>query len=337
VSQPVLVVAPYLPLRESVEIGPWCLVPASEVKPREVAKAVPLVDLLEAYGVPGSDAGAVAHLKGELIGSPVPDVAAVEPLKWALVYAVLSAQPPFEDKGPPEAPADCALVWGHGFDDPSFTSLVEGGMFTVLRGISLTTRPMEKIARPEHLFIPHGFPALDGERATALYDELANGKILGRRLRRALEWLNFAWTNTASITPDVRIVGLRIAYEALLTIGRKSLTNDLRQRVSALLTPRARKTRRQYIGDFGKPKDEQLTDMAHWFQCFTLLRNEIIHGDTVQQQDRTFEGERHVILATVHLLDLIPRMLVRAGHSKDLLDPRLHRDAIRAIEAAQAG
>jgi hypothetical protein len=291
---------------------------------------------LTAYDVRGSGAGAVAQLGRKKIGAPVPDPVAVAWLRWALVYGVLSARLPLSDDNSPRGTADNALVWGHGVKDPSFTAIYEGGLFTTLRGVSLRTGSVGKIARPEHLVIPSNFPDLDEERMTAFYEEFEKGLILGRRLRRALEWLSFAWTNTRSITPDVRIVALRTAFEALLGTRKNSGTKALRARLSPLLAPRAPKTRRKYADDWGKPQDEELTDIAWWFQTFTMVRNEIVHGDTVQRRSRSFgpDDESHVILASEHLLEALLRMLVKkGGHSKELLDDPLHRKAVRIFSA----
>ena len=303
-----------------------------------VSSGAPLPELLKAYDVPNSDAGAVAHLAGENIGAPVSDTASIECLRWALLYDTLAASLPQKGEGPPKTTADNALLWAHPFKDRSFTAFVEGGLSSVIRSISLTDGEIEQIPQPDGLtVIRGGLLGLDNERMTALYEEMAKGLILGRRLRRTLEWLNFAWTNTVSITEDARIVALRTAYEALLSTRKNSKTEFIRTELSRLLTPRAPKTRRDYKNEWDKDKDEKLTDIAWWFQSFTMLRNEIIHGDDIHRHSRVFgsHDESHVMLASKHLLELIPRMLVKAGHPADLLEHQRVRTMMKAVEKAR--
>jgi hypothetical protein len=310
--------------------------PVDDVDTTRVSSDVPLLELLKAYDVPGSGAGAVAHLTGESIGTPVSDRASIERLHRALLYGTLAASLPQKGKGPPGATADNALLWAHPVKDRSFTAVVEGGLYSILRGISLTDGEIEQIPQPEHLVISGSPLDLDDERMTALYEEMAKGLILGRRLRRTLEWLNFAWTNTVSITEDARIVALRTAYEALLSTRRNSQTQFLRARLSRLLAPRAPKTPRAYV-ERGKPKEEELTDIAWWFESFNMLRNEIIHGDDIHRHSRVFgsHDESHVMLASKHLLELVPRMLVKAGHPADLLEHPRVRKMMKAAERAR--
>ncbi len=142
--------------------------------------------------------------------------------------------------------------------------------------------------------------------------------------------------DTASITEDARIVALRTAYEALLSTRRNSQTQFHRARLSGLLAPRAPKTPRAYV-DRGKPQKEDLTDIAWWFQSFTMLRNEIIHGDDIHRHGRVFgsHDESHVMLASKHLLELVPRMLVKAGHPADLREHWRVRKMMKASKEAR--
>jgi hypothetical protein len=313
------------------------LLPVDDVDYTRVSSDEFLQKLLKAYDVPGSGAGAVAHLTGEAIGAPVSDRASIERLRWALVYGTLAAGSPRKGRDAPRATADNALLWAHPSGDSSFTAIEEGGLSSILKSISLTDGEIGQIPRPEGLAVIHGsLPDLDDERVTALYEEMAKGLILGRRLQRTLEWLNFAWTNTVSITEDARIVALRTAYEALLSTRRNSKTEFIRTRLSRLLTPRAPKTRRAYKNR-GRRKDEKLTDIAWWFQSFTMLRNEIIHGDDIHRHSRVFgsHDESHVMLASKHLLELVPRKLVKAGHPADLLEHKRLRKMMKAAEGAR--
>ena len=72
-----VVVAPYLPIRKSVEIGPWTLEPATEaVRSRRVRKDIQLKELLQAYDCFGKHAGAVARL------GPAQPASAKLPVCW---------------------------------------------------------------------------------------------------------------------------------------------------------------------------------------------------------------------------------------------------------------
>lgn len=65
--------------------------------------------------------------------------------------------------------------------------------------------------------------------------------------------------------------------------------------------------------------------------------NEIIHGDDIHRHSRVFgsHDESHVMLASKHLLELIPRMLVRAGHPADLLEHQRVRTMMKDVEKAR--
>src|SRR5262245_59159033 len=119
-EQPVAIVAPYLPIKESVGIGPWTLEPAAEaVRSRRVRKNIRLKELLQAYNCLGNSTGAVARLGRKWIGAPIDDRRLVDQLGGALLYGVLSARFLLDDHATPKGTADNAFVGGHPLGDPS--------------------------------------------------------------------------------------------------------------------------------------------------------------------------------------------------------------------------
>ena len=336
-EQPVVVVAPYLPIKKSV--GPWTLEPAAEVVgSRRVRKDIRLKELLQAYNCLGNSTGAVARLGRKWIGAPIDDRRLVDQLGGALLYGVLSARFLLDDDTAPKGTADNAFVGGHPLGDPSYTVIPTGGIFTTLRGIPLDGK-IGTITPPQDLWIPAHLPDLDQDVMTAFYEELGemDKKLVARRIRRALEWLRFAWTNTIAITEDARIVALRTAFEALLT-KRSFKPNEgwkLREHLSQLVARGEPETLRKYKDDFGKPRQREMTDAAFWFQSFTLLRNEIIHGDTAQKRSRVFgpDSESQTFVATRYLLAALLEMLIQAGHPKELREHQVHRQILRILAA----
>ena len=332
-EQPVVVVAPYLPIKKPVEIGPWTLEPASEaVRSRRIRNDIPLKKLLQAYNCFGNRCGAVGRLGRTWIGAPIPNRGWVDQLGGALLYGVLSARLLLSDDDAPKGTADNAFVGGHPLGDPSFTVIPTGGIFTTSRGIPLDGK-VGTITPPQDLFIPASLPELDQEVMAAFYEELGQvgKKIVARRIRRALQWLRFAWTNTIAITEDARIVALRTAFEALLT-KRTFKPNEswkVREHFSGLVARGEPKTPRG-------PKKREMTDAAWWFENFTLLRNEIIHGDTAQKRSRVFgpDSEGQTFVATRNLLTALLEVLIREGHPKELREHQIHRDMLRILTPA---
>lgn len=141
-----------------------------------------------------------------------------------------------------------------------------------------------------------------------------------RRLSRSIEWLDLAWRNTTSIDEDTRLVGLRAGFEVLLGVGDSS--DNIRGALSKLLDPpdEARVTR-SWQSLKGKDRSEDLTDLEWWLMKFSFLRNRIMHGSPIADDEYLDEGVRFLWRAEETLRQAIKRFVVNRTSEEILMNP----------------
>jgi hypothetical protein len=261
VSQPatdegvLLMYAPYLPLRERLDINGWALVPAAECEHGELARdfaAVAAAGLARLYATGDGDAasGAFAYRVGEGLGGHF-DESDVLDMHRALVVLALDGNPsPFrsdEERTGNEAycamTADNALIYGHRVDESGYVAAEYGAMIRTLSGgynvLADRGKPPMRIRPPADLWMPTFRPRLDGELADAVHRLIRADSDEARRLHRAIGWLDLAWRNAASITVDLRIPAVRSGFEVLLdTDGVVALRTSLSSLLDADDAPR---------------------------------------------------------------------------------------------------
>ena len=175
--------------------------------------------------------------------------------------------------------------------DEGWVALSRGSLLQVTTGgLSIGDEKLV-ITPPMETHIP--WPsAIDGEMADAVYKVLtgqtsASDEENGR-LRRSIEWLGRAWSNTPSISDDTRIVMLKTAFEALtgefanaaaarwLRGNFEQLSGQPVERHGDLLwNPDESETMEWPAPDGGT---EPCTPLEHWYRSFGKARNAIIHG-----------------------------------------------------------
>lgn len=190
---------------------------------------------------------------------------------------------------------------------------------TLVGGLQVGTEHSQ-IRPPPELHVPFMHPPIDELYAGSLWEELSRDTDLGRRLGRAIDWLDIAWRNTASIDEDARIVALRAGFEVLLAAGDE--TRAIRQALSVLLdSSDADKATRTWTSRSSRTLSENMTDLEWWFQHFSFLRNKLMHGEEPADADYTHEGERHLWLAETHLRQAVKRTVADGGHPEVLQSP----------------
>lgn len=237
VSQPtsdepvVLMYAPYLPLREPLVVDGWQLVPVGELDDAESISAFAIAaakGLAALYSASDNDAvtGTFAYRIGQGLGAVI-DEDDVLAMHRALVVMVLDANPsrlaPADERDGNEAyramTSDNALVFGHPIGADGYVAAQYGAMIGTLSGgynviADLGERSM-RIRPPSDLMMPMGRPRVDGELADAVHRVITANNDAARRVHRAIGWLDLAWRNASSITPDLRIPALRSGFETL--------------------------------------------------------------------------------------------------------------------------
>lgn len=328
-----IVVLPYLPLREIATVGGWRLIPAQRcvvdafVDDDARVKAQGLLRLYEA-GTGARVAGALAAPPNGRVGDDVP-IDQMRTLRRAIVVGLLEGNPTppalAEDAeavdlngGWKSATSDNAAIWGHPIDESGYTAVEYGAMVTTLSGGHNVLREDSiSIRRPAELPTPFLYRFFDGVYADAVFAVLYADDDLSRRVGRAIDWLDLAWRNSPSITPEIRVVLLRTGFEVLFGDDN---TYVVRDELSALLDAEdvPRQTR-EWTTLAGTPQTDELSDLAWWFMQFAFLRNAIMHGDDVQAAMFEHEGRPHIWLGEARLRDAIKALVAEAGHPTVLL------------------
>jgi hypothetical protein len=336
-----LMYAPYLPLREPLDVDGWRLVPVGELDNAEsisdfaIAAAKGLAAL---YSASDNDAvtGAFAYRIGQGLGA-VFDEDDVLDMHRALVVMVLDANPsrlaaadePDGNEAYRAMTSDNALVFGHPIGTDGYVAAQYGGMIGTLSGgynvIAAQGVDSMRIRPPADLMMPMGRPRVDGELADAAHRVITANDDAARRVHRAIGWLDLAWRNASSITPDLRIPALRSGFETLFDAEG---TLALRRALSVLLDDAdAPRTHRTWV-DQSRRLEDSVTELEWWFVCFTLLRNAIAHGDPLEPENYDFEGVSHAFVAEYRLREAIKATVIASGYPELGLKPmarRLHR------------
>jgi hypothetical protein len=338
-----VLVAPYLPLRQREIVGPWELIPrsalvADDVSEPRLLEAIP--QLLDAYRPQSSNSAAFGVVIRSSAGKVGEDFDRTTPalLRCSLLAAVLETNPsrltPEEERtgneGHESLTSDNVLIRGHSLNDGGWVADQYGLMVTMLVGGMRLGEPGARFEPPGELIIPALPTRFDGIYATAIYDEIAKGTPLSRRITRALDWLGMAWRNTSALEVSTRIVALRAGFEVLFGVGDS--TRAIRDALGQLMNPPDAPRVDQTWTEHGKSKGPfALTAIEWWFQSFSMLRNSIMHGDEIPATAWEHGEHHHIWIAEDNLRKAIKEILIRAGHPEDLRDDPAQRLLARRI------
>lgn len=300
---PLLIFAPYLPLRSGVEAGPWWIGPLEaytgtwrDDRFEDVARRM-IASHVAARGQAISNPALIASLESGVDGN-WPDRTEMEALQLALHFTVLHCNPIWTEetrnqRGWQTATSDNSTIHFWPVDvDGEGVALRAGFMVQVLVG-GYTLKSGVEIPAPEELHLPNGV-SLDPEILDALRrvinGDRDNGDAdLAARLATAVGWLAHAWRNTESIDLRQRIVMLKTGFEALTDssetwqsaerldeLFRKIPLDAAQDRFAAHLLWQPSETNSMSWSDRGG-RVRRCTPLNHWFRAFGACRNEIIH------------------------------------------------------------
>jgi hypothetical protein len=284
-----VLLAPYLPLRENVRVGPWALVRFSALSDTEAlpdALRRPVMRLVEAYESPFGS-GAVLFPAHATVGAPF-DRSALAPLRRALLAGVVANNPYMAvdqddqdaNAGHAVSTAENAILWGH--------PLTDGNSYVLETGVLARTmayhradpdKPLPPIAPPVEL--PSNlFAGFDEEVSHATHSVITSGGLSGRRLLRALDWYLIAYSNAEAVTFDVRISAARSAVEVLTGAGdgSRKIVRALGRLLGDETTPRETRTSSIWTKHRAQVP-VQLTPDEWWMARLCELRNVIVHGE----------------------------------------------------------
>lgn len=319
--------APYLALSESVQVGPWRLVP---FKSLGVAGAIPeglrrpVERLVDAYRIDdgaGRPVGAIVFPASGQVGTAF-DRASMSRLGHALLAGTIADNPLMtlpkseqsSNTGHAIATSENAALFGH--------PLIDGDSYAVKIGVLARVlayrhasgdESLPKVEPPVELPRPI-FGGFDEEIAAAAHDALGSSAPPGRRLHRALDWYRIALSNAESVTLDVRVGAARSALELLTHAG--DTTKRLVRAYGKLLHD-ARTGQQTYPDVFWANGPAQLTPDEWWMTRLCALRNAIVHGDEVPGE--LWEHEGHHQLHHIHDRLIGALKTVVAAHAGDEL------------------
>ena len=328
--------APYLPLRERATVNGWVVLPVEELDDAEYASELAKAGapgLAELYALNGShDAGAFIYRPGAGIGAEF-NRDDVLTMHRALVVMALhgNPEPPrvddtgreFSRGGDTALTSDNALVYGHPIAPDGYVAAEYGAIARTLSGGYNVFRSRDNGIRPPgDLFMPSHRRYLDGELADAVHRCITPATEPARQLLRAIAWLDLAWRNAASITPDMRIPAVRSGFEVLCNTGS---TKKLYVALSGLLDPDDAPRMHRSWTDNRHHQEDDLTPLQWWFVCFALLRNRIAHGQPVPVESHQHDGHSHTDLGMHRLLQAIRATVMARGYPWLKLDPETRR------------
>ncbi len=263
------------------------------------------------YRTPERDSAAVGCLAKphkDPVGTPI-DPTLHRPLHRAVVAALLDGNPdgPSQKReGWAVVTSDKALMYGHRLGPDGYIAVRYGAMVQALVGGLQVGTDYSQIRPPSELHVPFMHPPIDEVYSASLLEELCKETDAARRLGGAIDWLDIAWRNTASIDEDTRIIALRAGVEVLLAAGDK--TSAIRDGLCSLLDPAdAERLTRNWTSLSGQPTSGELSELGWWFQRFSFLRNKLMHGEQPAEDDYVHDGERHLWLGEAQLRRAIKR------------------------------
>jgi hypothetical protein len=158
----------------------------------------------------------------------------------------------------------------------------------------------------------------DGFYSDAVFAVLASGEDSSRRLGRAIDWLDLAWRNSPSISPELRVVLLRTGFEMMFGSDNTYVVRDA---LCALLDSEdVTREEQTWTTLGGNEQTAQLSDLGWWFMQFAFLRNAIMHGDEVPDTRFEHNGRPQVWLGESRLRAAIKARVAEAGFPTVLLD-----------------
>jgi hypothetical protein len=340
---------PYLWIRDRITVGPYELISRNVLTDADFISAQVNADvegLLTMYEMRGSMAnrfGTVVRRHDGKIGDRF-ERSEMTPFHRAVVAALLDPIPLVGKKNSTEGwsipTSDNALVYLHQLDGSGYVAVEYGRMVSTMVGGLKIGEEHSRIHAPSELHAPFRGRDPDAVYVDALYSELTAGTPDARRLGRAIEWLDLAWRNTASIDDDTRISAIYNGFEVLLN---RDGALELGIALSELLEPGATKTTRPIPKlrerDRTNYQPHDITDLTWWFIFFGFLRHDITHGEAIPSRQYEWNDQAHLFLGESRLREAIKQTVARAGHPTVLLDPSdriTHKYAAMVIEEAQA-
>lgn len=310
---------PYLPLDRRVSVGAVSLVPVhllglSDCRSEFLMKAAVLLASAYATNSYAEHVGAfICPTDG--IGTQMAFLE-TRSIRLGVAVATLDANPPYDDDGLNgglrRVTGDNCDLFGHHIDDDLQIVTRRGAIVTGLNsGIQLG---VTKLPPPVELSLPSMWNyEFDDELASTIAKNLRQKGEWSGRLMQTIDGLILAYRNASTLSTDMRLITLKVAFEVLLGTSAK---DDLASALSKQLAAKSNKTLRTWVD--GKQKTKHLTDEAWWMIRFCLLRDKLVHGGVPDQDEFHHEEVHHLYMAFHYLLDALRWRVSKLSGTKDL-------------------
>ncbi|MEV0271442.1 hypothetical protein AB0H43_21910 [Hamadaea sp. NPDC050747] len=322
---PLVVLAPYLPLRDPLSLGDWLIVPFNRwtrefCVSEQVASRVEA--LITATRVSDGPVGGVCLRPDGRIGQPV-EADLVTALARGLLVAALSGNPRVEEYATRRSQfevqdtitSENARVICVAIDAPEVSahsgSLVRRTVTNFVRG----GEPFQ-VSAPADLYVPDSACDPRGNAGSVVYQAMLVGGADARRLDTVIRTVEALAANDTNITFELRVLGFRSAFEVLLDSDSSRVMRD---RVGQLFPPEP--TQLRTWTERGREHSAELTSTQWAFQTFTMLRNAIAHGHRVLPSTAYFGSASLDRYARQLIVDLIPRVAEQIVADASGLDP----------------
>ena len=169
----------------------------------------------------------------------------------------------------------------------------------------------KKFYKPSHVIISLFGLSLDSELFTKLIEiRDKKGKKLFRKMMRATDLLFQAYYNTPSVSKNARILLIAAAFETLLDLEEPARKN-FKDVLEKYCSNSGEKKYRSYYQNHGKSiRERDRSIKVLWGESFFSLRNQIIHGDVVEEDMYQFQnGDRHVDVAILFFSFLVKQLI----------------------------
>jgi len=292
---PFLISAPFLPLDEFIDVGPW------RIGPLDVYTGPWLTDGFEQ--VSRTFLGSFRLANGEALTNPsiivhtdtgadgtLPDESERRALALGIGFATIDANRYWEPDPGDEwstATSDNADIWIQPIDQEHRRIAIERGLRVRVLAGGYRLEAGFTVQAPIEIHMPRRVQ-LDGEMAVAIR-ELAISPPGGHEREAeqvlvAINWLLKSWRNTQSVSWEDRVVLLKTAFEALLGKSRTYAAMPLLVELF--------KAAEQHLVDTLWVSDEPtverqaggnayiVTMLEHWYGAFADARNAIVHSGT---------------------------------------------------------
>lgn len=169
----------------------------------------------------------------------------------------------------------------------------------------------KKFYKPSHVIISLFGMSIDTELFSKLIEiRDKNGKILFRRIIRATDLLFQAYYNTPSVSKNARILLIAAAFETLLDLNEPA-KKYFKDALEGYCDFEGEKKYRCYYQNHGKSVRERNRSIkVLWGESFFNLRNQIIHGDVVLEDQYQFHnGDRQIDIAILFFSFLVKQLI----------------------------